>query len=172
MHNHIAYFSQPKDNWNVLCADTGLNTLTAGRLKKLDKYITDHTFFCTYGDGVANIDLDELLKFHNEHGKIATITAIKAPGRFGSLQIEKGCVNSFEEKSSAFINGGFMVFNEDIFDYLDEMLEKNTLPNLVKDGQLMAYEHKGFWHCMDVIADKENLEKIWKEHKSWNGIKL
>jgi glucose-1-phosphate cytidylyltransferase len=168
------YFSQKKfKNLNIQFVDTGLNTLTGKRLKKLEKFLKDEKhFFVTYGDGLADIDINKLIKFHFKNNKVATVTAVRPPARFGELLIDKNKVKKFYEKNqirSGWINGGFFVFKNDIFKYLskkDCMLEKYPMLKLVKHKQLVAYQHHSFWQCMDTLRDKELLNKIWKKNKS------
>ena len=156
------------DRWNVNMIDTGLNTLTGGRLLRLRRWLCDGTFMLTYGDGVSNVDITKLLAFHRQRGKIATVTAVRPPARFGGLTIEDGIVSCFTEKSvkgEGWINGGFLVFEPAIFDYLShdmESLEQDALNRVAADGQLAAYEHDGFWQCMDTLRDKHYLESLWQ----------
>lgn len=159
--------------WRVTLADTGKDTLTGGRVKRIQKYVGNQTFMLTYGDGVSDINLKELLEFHRNHGKLATVTAVQPSGRFGSLQLtESNHVWGFEEKikgDGGWINGGFFVMEPKVFDYIagdDTVLEKGPLENLAKDGQLMAFQHQGFWHCMDTLRDKNGLEQLWKTGKA------
>lgn len=159
--------------WKVTIVDTGLNTMTGGRLKRIENYIGDDSFFLTYGDGVSNVDLNDLLKFHENSGGIATLTAIQPGGRFGLLEIkDDDFVQSFKEKTieeGGWVNGGFMVLNKEIFQYLEDdttVLEKEPLMRLATLGKLKAFKHFGFWQCMDTLRDKENLEKYWKEGKA------
>jgi glucose-1-phosphate cytidylyltransferase len=158
------------ESFKVTLVDTGIDTNTAGRIKKIKKYITDDTFMLTYGDGVSDININDLLAFHKQHGKLATITAIQMPGRFGSVSIgEDNIVSRFAEKSDEdnfWINGGYSVLNRKIFDYLDgdmELIqwEKMPLLNIAHDGQLAAYKHYGYWKCMDAMRDKLELEEEW-----------
>ena len=157
---------------------TGKDTKTGGRLLKLKKYLlNEKTFMLTYGDGVSSINLKKLIKFHKSHGKIATVTAIRPPVRFGELELIKDKVKSFKEKPQAtrgWINGGFFVFNSDIFKYIKNdqtMLEKEPLQKLVNMGELKAFKHYGFWQCMDTLRDKELLNKIIKSGKiPWKNI--
>jgi len=158
-----------KDNWIVHLLDTGLDTQTGGRVKRLMEYIGDEPIMLTYGDGVANINIQELLQFHKSHGKIATITAVRPPARFGKLIINNDkLVTDFEEKrpmEAGWINGGFFVFNPEIIKYIDgdaTPLERGPLDNLAYDNQLMAYTYEGFWHCMDTMRDVIDLESLWK----------
>lgn len=154
--------------WKVTIVNTGLDTMTGGRVKRVQKYIGDETFLLTYGDGVANVDIQKLVQFHQEQGKIATITTVNPGQRFGIIEIDQeGTIYSFREKSSVdggIINGGFMVFEPGIFDYLVNdatILEKDALERLAIEGELKGYHHPGFWHCMDTQRDKQNLEQLW-----------
>lgn len=163
VHNN---FSEP---WKVTLVDTGLNTMTGGRIKRIQKYINKSPFMLTYGDGVSDINIAELVKFHEAHGKIATMTAINAGQRFGVLDINKdNGINAFREKNDddgSMINGGFMVLNPEIFDYLEgdsTVFEKAPLETVAKMGELMAYKHEGFWKCMDTQRDKQQLEALWE----------
>lgn len=155
-------------DWKVTLLDTGLDTLTGGRLLRASDLITDDTFMMTYGDGLADIDLVNLLSFHKKHGKLATVTAVKPPPRFGTMNIGRlGRVESFAEKvdrKGSWINGGFFVLNQGIFKYIgkdDPYFEEYPLSNLARDGQLYAYRHSGFWRSMDSMSDKRILEEIW-----------
>ncbi len=172
----IDYFKKKKLNWKIDLVDTGKNTLTSNRLLKLKKYLAnDKSFFLTYGDGVSNINIKTLLRFHNNHKKIATLTAVRPPARFGQLKInKKNTILDFSEKNQidvGWINGGFFVFNNEIFKYLPKhksMLERYTMNKLTKENQLKAYKHRGFWQCMDTMRDKKLLNKIWKlKKKKW-----
>jgi glucose-1-phosphate cytidylyltransferase len=163
----------PDENWNISLIDTGQNTMTAGRLLRLKPYLeNEDTFMLTYGDGVSNVDINKLLDFHRNHGKIATVTAVRPPVRFGEMLIDSGKVYDFKEKpqvEAGWINGGFFVFNNGIFDYLigdHVMLEREPMEKLVSDGELMAYSHSDFWQCMDTIRDKEYLETLLKDNKA------
>ena len=156
-----------KEKWNINLTDTGLNTMTGGRLLRLKESLkNEETFMLTYGDGVSNVDLTRLLKFHKSHGKIATVTAVRPPVRFGELIINDNKVEEFAEKPQAgkgWINGGFFVFNKEIFNYIEGdsiMLEREPLEKLSKFGELMAYKHDDFWQCMDTIREKEILEGL------------
>lgn len=160
VHNN---FAEP---WKVTIVDTGYATLTGARIKKVQKYIGDETFLMTYGDGVCDVDIIELVKFHKSHGKICTLTAVKPEGRFGILDLEGDKVQSFREKSRddvGYINGGYMVLEPEIFDYIhgDVMLEREPMEKVADDGQLMAFKHNGFWQCMDTMRDRQKLEKLW-----------
>ena len=167
------YFNKNKfKNWKIDIVPTGKNTMTGGRLKRLKKKLnTSKEFFLTYGDGVSNIDLKKLLRFHKNHKKIGTISAVRPPARFGFIKLKKNKVNCFREKSNldqSLINGGFMVFNKKIFKYIKNdqtYLERDPLEKLSNLGQLYAFKHNGFWQCMDTLRDKEALEKSIKQKK-------
>ena len=156
-----------EENWSINLTDTGLNTMTGGRLLRLKESLkNEETFMLTYGDGVSNVDLTRLLEFHKSHGRIATVTAVRPPVRFGELIINDNKVEEFAEKPQAgkgWINGGFFVFNKEIFNYIEGdsiMLEREPLEKLSKLGELMAYKHDDFWQCMDTIREKEILEGL------------
>ena len=157
------------ENWNINLVYTGLDTMTGGRLLRLKSSLNgQNTFLLTYGDGISDINISELVKFHNSHGKIATLTAVRPPVRFGELLINKNKVQEFKEKPQAvkgWINGGFFVFNKEIFDFIDgdeTMLEREPLERLAGIGELMAFKHSGYWQCMDTIREKQLLENLWK----------
>lgn len=159
--------------WKITLADTGEKTLKGARLKKVERYITGDTFMMTYGDGIADVDINELLAFHKAHGKMATVTGINPAARFGELKIDGDRVETFSEKpqnDDGLINGGFFVFNRKILDYLttDDLcdLEIGPLEQIAKEGQLMVYKHRGFWACMDTLRDMEYLNKIWNDGKA------
>jgi glucose-1-phosphate cytidylyltransferase len=156
-------------DWLIHLIDTGQNTMTGGRLHRLKSRFKNETFMLTYGDGVGNINMNELLDFHKSHGKIATVTAVRPIARFGGMRFDKNNkVVDFKEKTQTeegWINGGFFVFEPKIFDYIqgdDAILERSPLENLTRDGQLMAYKHNGFWQCMDTVRDKHFLEQLWE----------
>ena len=159
--------SEPED-WTVHLIDTGSDTMTGGRIKRLEEHLKDETFMVTYGDGVSNIDINELVKFHRSQGKLATITAVRPPARFGELIINKDHTAGFSEKPQThegWINGGFMVLEPKIFDYLKgdkSVLEIDLLERLANERQLTAYRHDGFWQCMDTLRDKRQLEAAWQ----------
>tara|TARA_B100000900_G_scaffold341981_1_gene305241 strand:+ start:26904 stop:27662 length:759 start_codon:yes stop_codon:yes gene_type:complete len=163
----------PTLDWKISLIDTGLNSNTGGRIKKLERYLSNSTFMVTYGDGLSNINIKKLLDFHKNHGKIATITAVRPSARFGELSINDNTVTSFKEKpqvDTGWINGGFMVFESKIFDYLYDdktILEKEPLENLSKDGELMSYKHEGFWQCMDTKRDKDYLDSLSQNNPPW-----
>ncbi len=164
--------SDSSESWTVTIVDTGLNTMTGGRIKRIQKYIGDETFCLTYGDGVSDVPLDRVIKFHQDKGKAATITAVRPEGRFGMMEMSGDDVMSFREKSRddvGWINGGFMVLDPAVFDYIDgdpTVFEQEPLMNLTRDGQLNAYRHDGFWQCMDTMRDKEKLQKMWDSGKA------
>lgn len=155
------------EDWNVFLADTGSTTQTGGRLKRLANWIGRETFLFTYGDGVADINIHQLLDFHRKHGKLATVTAVRPPSRFGGIVLEGSNVKDFIEKpqiGEGWINGGFFVLEPDVLEYIadDEMpFEKYPMEKLAADGQLMAYQHEGYWQCMDTIRDMQHLENLW-----------
>jgi len=162
----VQYSNPTAEDWSVSLVDTGANTLTGGRLLRLKSLLeAEGTFMLTYGDGVSDVDLTALLAFHRAHGKLATVTAVKPSARFGGIIIESGNVRNFKEKPQSgegWINGGFFVFEAGIFDYLEDdstVLEQSPLENLVRDDQLMAYEHQGYWQCMDTIRDRDALQE-------------
>jgi len=169
---HIEKHAHKAEDWTVHLIDTGLETLTGGRLKRLQDWLKKETFMLTYGDGVADIDLKAMLKFHRAHGRIATLTAVRPPSRFGGLVFKGDLVAKFSEKpqvGEGWINGGFMVCEPAIFQYLKNdrsILEVDALEKLASDGQLAAYKHTGFWQCMDTLRDKRFLEKLWNEKKA------
>ena len=173
--NNLEVHSSHTESFKVTLVETGLNTKTAGRLKMVKKYIGDNDFMLTYGDGVANIDIDELLRFHKKHGKIATVTAIQPEARFGGMILDVGGkVVHFKEKPTGdgkWINGGFFVLKPEVFSYLegnvdDVMWEDSPMETLAKDGELIAYRHQGFWKCMDAMRDKIELESLWQNNQA------
>ena len=172
VHNN---YSEP---WKVTLVDTGLNTMTGGRVRRIREYIGDEPFMLTYGDGVANVDLHALLRFHESHDKTATITMVNIGQAKGVLDVNgDGQIRSFREKDDsdgAMINGGFMVLNPEIFNYLEDdttVFEKEPLQRLAAEGQLMSFHHNGFWQCMDTLREKQQLEKLWNSDncpwKTW-----
>lgn len=171
--NRMEVHEKRAEPWNVTLVDTGEHSMTGGRLKRVAQYIKDEeAFFFTYGDGVGDIDISATLAFHKSHGKKATLTATYPPGRFGALDIQKGQVLSFKEKpkgDGALINGGFFVLSPAVLDYLADdatIWEQEPLMNLASDGELMAYEHQGFWQPMDTLRDKHLLESLWSSGKA------
>ena len=167
-NNQMEIHDVKAEPWKVTLVDTGLNTMTGGRIKRVQKYIGNDTFMLTYGDGVANINIKELLEFHKKHGKFATVTAVQPSGRFGALDLKDSQVKAFKEKpkgDGAWINGGFFVLEPQVFDYIngDETIwEREPLEDLAKDEQLMAYKHTGFWKPMDTLRDKRELQVLWE----------
>lgn len=164
VHRHAA------EPWRVTVVDTGLNTLTGGRVKRIREFLGGERFFLTYGDGVSDVDIPKLLDFHKAHGKLVTLTAVNPGQRYGSLDVdEHGGIREFREKAKtdgALINGGFMVCEQGLLDYIDgdhQMLEREPLERIAKAGQLMAYRHDGFWQPMDTLREKQMLEKMWND---------
>lgn len=168
--NNMTIHNNVSEPWKVTLVNTGLKTMTGGRLKRVQKYVGNEPFMLTYGDGVSDININELVKFHNEKKQVGTLTAVHVGQRFGVLDIDKGsrAITAFREKSQADgsrISAGYMVLEPEIFDYIegdDTILEKEPLEGLVKDGELNAYKHNGFWQCMDTQREKELLEKLWE----------
>ena len=168
IHNHVA------EPWKVTIVDTGLHTMTGGRIKRIRDYVGNEPFFMTYGDGVSNVDLDALLSFHKEQKSLCTLTAVQPEARFGALDINAGRVEAFREKAQAdmaWVNAGFMVVEPEVFDYIagDEiMFEKEPLERLACEQRLTCYQHNGFWQCMDTLRDKQKLEDLWaKDTAPW-----
>lgn len=160
--------------WRVTLVDTGANTMTGGRLKRIKDYLEDNQDFCmTYGDAVSDVSIKNIIDFHTSHKKLATVTAVQPKARFGSLVIEKGLVSSFEEKplnEVGWVNGGFFVLKKECLDYIkgDETIwEREPLEGLSKDSQLMAFQHQGFWQPMDTLREKQMLEETWQEGAPW-----
>lgn len=175
----IIVHNKRAEKWKVTVVDTGLNTMTGGRLKRIKNFIGDEPFFMTYGDGVSDVNIKDLLDFHKNHGKLATLTAVKPDSRFGVLDIsENNQINAFREKSqvdSGYINAGFMVLDPEVLDYVEDdtiMFECEPLEALSNENQLMCYKHDGFWQCMDTLRDKQKLENLWADNtapwKVWN----
>jgi glucose-1-phosphate cytidylyltransferase len=167
VHQHSA------EPWKVTLVDTGLNTMTGGRIKKIMPYIDENRFMLTYGDGVADVDISALVKFHASHGKKVTVTAVQPAGRFGVIDIDnQNTVSSFWEKpknETSWINGGFFVLDRSVFDYIEgdaTIFEKTPLEKIAKEGGLKAYKHNGFWQCMDKMSDKAALEDLWNSEKA------
>ncbi len=164
----LNYIKENKNNWIIDLVDTGLSSMTGGRLARLKNQVGNKTFMLTYGDGVSDLDINKLISFHKSHGKLATFTAVHPPSRFGVIEMDGDLVTSFKEKpqtEAGWINGGFFIFEPGVFDYLQDgdqtILERAPLENLAKNGQLMAYKHHGFWQCMDTLRDKLYLNKLW-----------
>jgi glucose-1-phosphate cytidylyltransferase len=161
------------DDWTVRLVETGHDTATGGRIKRLAPTLGNETFMLTWGDGVSNIDLDALLAFHRSHGKLATLTAVRPPARYGHLDLQGDQITEFSEKpqiGEGWINGAFFVLEPQVFDYIDgdaTMFEREPLEGLARDGQLMAYRHDDFWQCMDTLRDKRLLEELWQNGAPW-----
>ena len=179
-HNSIEiHDSHDEIGWRVTLADTGEWTLKGARLKKIEKYVGSNLFMVTYGDGVADIDINDLVEFHKKHGKIATLTGVMPPSRFGTLSVDGDNVVEFSEKpqtTEGLINGGFFVFSKKLFDYLDTDdscdLEIGVLDKLAEEGELMVYKHPGNWVCMDTVRDMEYLNGLWTSGEAfWNEFK-
>lgn len=174
---HTDYSNPTAEDWHVSLIETGANTMTGGRLLRLKQHLqSDGTFMLTYGDGVSDVDITALLAFHRSHGRIATVTTVRPPVRFGELSIEENRVTNFQEKPQAgegWINGGFFVFEPTVFDFIADdtiMLERTPLEQLAQKGELMAYHHHGYWQCMDTMRDKTMLEELWGSGKApWKG---
>jgi len=169
----IDYFKKNKfKDWNIKLVDTGLNSLTGTRLLKLKNHLNEEkSFFLTYGDGISNVNLKKLLEFHKKKNKVATLTAVKPPARFGELFLKNNVVKNFEEKNqinSGWINGGFFVFTNEIFRFIPKqcMLEREPIRKLTNKKELIAFKHNGFWQCMDTLRDKKLLCKLWKSKKN------
>lgn len=170
----VAPHETERDDWRLTLVDTGPATMTGGRIKRLGPHLADDgTFMLTYGDGVSNIDLTRLLAFHRAHGKLATLTAVHPPARFGHIELEGDVVGTFSEKPQAqggWINGGFYVLEPQVLDYIEgdpTFFEREPLERLAADNQLMAYRHEDFWACMDTYRDKVNLEQMWAAGAPW-----
>jgi len=166
------YFNKIKNNWKINLVDTGLSTMTGGRVKRFQKLIGNETFMLTYGDGLSNININKLISFHKSHGKMVTISAVRPPARFGSLKLDGSKVLSFKEKSQlteSWINGGFFVIEPDFFKMIENdetVLEKGPLEKVTLINQLVAFRHEGFWQCMDHKLDKDLLDQMVKENKA------
>jgi glucose-1-phosphate cytidylyltransferase len=170
-NNNINVHHTATESFKITLIDTGLNTNTAGRLKRIKKYVDGETFMLSYGDGVADIDINELMSFHRRSNRLVTLTSVQIPGRFGNLEINsQGDVVRFTEKPDGdgiWINGGFFVLEPGVFDYLEDEMdeiqwEKGPLEQIARDNQLSAYQHHGFWKCMDALRDRIELEDLWK----------
>lgn len=167
-NREVSFNGGSVEQWTVELIDTGQETATGGRIKRLAPYLGDSTFMLTWGDGVSNVDLDRLLEFHRKHGKYATVTAVRPPARFGKLTLRNHQVVQFSEKpqlDEGWINGAFFVLEPQVFDYIDDdrtQWEREPLERLAADGQLMAYQHDDFWQCMDTLRDKKLLQSLWE----------
>jgi glucose-1-phosphate cytidylyltransferase len=171
--NHMEVHERHAEPWRVTLIDTGADTLTGGRLKRVQDHVGNEAFCFTYGDGLTDLDIGAVLKFHRSHGKKATLTAIQPPGRYGSLNLDGALVRSFQEKPAgdgAWINGGFFVLEPSVFDYLQgdqTSWEGQPLQQLAHERQLMSYQHTGFWQAMDTLRDKNLLEQLWETNPPW-----
>ena len=172
-HNTMDVHNKHAEPWKVTLIDTGSSTMTGGRIKRIAPYIDGETFMVTYGDGVADVDIAKLLEFHEDHGKIGTMTSVQPSGRFGAVNMQNdSTITSFQEKprgDGAWINGGFFVFSPKVFDYIEgdaTVFEKEPLENLAKDKQLKAYKHSGYWQPMDTLREKREMERKWEVGKA------
>jgi len=173
-NNHIEIHNNSSEPWKITLLDTGINTMTGGRIKQAKPFIENQTFMLTYGDGVADIDLAALVKFHRQHGKLATMTSVQPEGRFGAIDMgTEGVVNKFMEKpkgDSGWINGGFFVCEPAMLDYISGdsqcIFEREPLESLAGDGQLHTFQHQGFWKCMDTLRDKIQLNEMWDANQA------
>lgn len=167
-NNSMEVHEKHVEPWKVTLVDTGLDTMTGGRLLRIKKYVDNESFCFTYGDGLSDVDISKLINFHNEKKSYATITAVQQPGRFGILDLNEDRIKSFKEKPSedgSWINGGFFVLEPQIFDYIENdttIWERSPMENLAKDNQLRAFKHSGFWHPVDTLREKNHLEDLWK----------
>lgn len=172
--NKVEVHSNFSEDWKVTVIDTGYDTLTGGRVKKIQPYIDDDNFLLTYGDGLSDVNIDELVKFHQSHGKICTITAVRPESRFGYIDFENGSsqVRAFREKSKrdvGYINAGYMVLSAKVFDYIEDnfSFEQEPMKKMTEAGEVMAYRHEGFWQCMDTLREKNKLEELWQNGAPW-----
>ena len=171
-NNEMIVHNKNVDPWKVTVVDTGLNTMTGGRVKRVKDYVGNETFMLTYGDGVGDVDIKALLAYHKKHGKIGTVSVYNFGQNKGVLDIQDGMVNAFREKSDLdgdLINIGFMVFEPQLFDYIDgdaTIFERDPMTKLIKDKQLMGYTHTGYWQCMDTLREKQKLEELWNSGKA------
>ena len=171
-HNNMEVLQRNAESWKVTLVDTGDDTMTGGRLRRVRQYLDDEDFCFTYGDGVSNVNITETIKFHNEQGTLATLTATQPPGRFGALDLSKHKVQGFQEKpqgDGGWINGGFFILSPKVIEYIDQdatVWEKEPMERLAKEGQLSAYYHNDFWQPMDTLRDKHHLEELWQSDKA------
>ncbi len=173
-NNSMEVHQQHCEPWRVTLVDTGLNTMTGGRIRRIRPYLNEETFCCTYGDGVSDVDITTVIAFHGRHGGLATLTAVQPPGRFGTLEMEGNTVSRFQEKplgDGGWINGGFFVLSPRVIDYIsgdDVTWERGPMERLAREGMLQAYRHTGFWQAMDTLRDKNKLEELWaSENPPW-----
>ncbi len=172
-NNKMKVHQNKSEPWKVTLVDTGEDTMTGGRIKRIQDYVKNDEFFClTYGDGVSNVDIGKSIDFHRQLNRLATVTVAQRPGRFGVIDSEEDIVTKFEEKpqgETGYINAGFFVLNPKAIDYIDDdntVWEKKPLEMLTKSGQLAAYKHKGFWQCMDTLRDRNYLEELWRDNSA------
>lgn len=171
-HGEVTHLEETGIDWTVHLIDTGLNTNTGGRVRRVADYVKSQTFMLTYGDGVSDVNLQALLRFHRATGKLATVTAVRPPARFGELAFDGDLVTEFREKpqtGEGWINGGYFVLEPEVLDYIggdDDSFEMDVLPRLAAEGQLAAYKHDKFWQCMDTLRDKRQLEAMWQEGRA------
>ena len=172
--NKIKVHSNSSEDWKVTVVDTGYDTLTGGRVKKIQSYIDEEDFLLTYGDGLSDVNINEIIKFHKSHGKVCTVTAVRPESRFGYIDFENHSnkVRAFREKSKkdvGYINAGYMVLNTKVFDYIEGnfSFEQEPMKRMTSAGEVMAYRHEGFWQCMDTLREKNKLEKIWQNGAPW-----
>ena len=176
-HRKVEYHTKEEENWNITIVDTGIETMTGGRLKQVEKYIDGEEFMFTYGDGLSDVNITELLKFHREKGKIGTLTGVNPISSFGFMEVEDDVVKTFKEKPilKDMVNGGFMVLNKEVFNYLpneDCFFEREPIRKLAKDKQLAVYVHNGFWVALDTFKDVEAVNKSWdKGDRLWRAVK-
>tara|TARA_S200000501_G_C20703854_1_gene690826 strand:+ start:59 stop:832 length:774 start_codon:yes stop_codon:yes gene_type:complete len=171
--NSLSYLNENVEPWKITLVDTGEETMTGGRLLRVEEFLKDDETFCfTYGDGLSNLNINSLISFHNKHKKMATLTAVHAPGRFGSLSLENNQVKSFKEKpkgDGSRINGGFFVLSKKVLNFIEDdstIWEREPLEKLAKEEELMAFNHDGFWHPMDTLRDKNFLNELWESNKA------
>ena len=166
-NGNMKIHGENKVDWTVTLVDTGNESMTGGRLKRMQPFIRDEAFMVTYGDGLSNVNIDDLINFHRAHGRMATVTSVRPPARFGLLQLDGARVSAFEEKNQlaeGWINGGYFVFNPNFLNLIEDdsiILEKGPLETAARDGELMAWKHEGFWQCMDTKRDKDSLNDAW-----------
>jgi len=166
-HNKMEVHQRNAEPWRVTLVDTGEETMTGGRIKRVAEYLQGEDFCCTYGDGIGDVNITALVEFHKQHGKLATLTAMQPPGRFGALNLDGGSVTGFQEKPQGdgnWVNGGFFVLSSKVLDYIQDdhtVWEREPMERLAKDGQMAAHFHSGFWQPMDTLRDKTHLETLW-----------
>lgn len=172
--NSVSFYNNDLEDWNIHLVDTGLDTMTGGRLKRVRDYVADEEAFCfTYGDGVGNVDITTSIEYHKSHGKLATMTTAYPPGRFGNLEFDNDTVTKFQEKpkgDGAMVNAGYFVLSPKVIDYIQDdttTWEEQPLQTLAEQGNLKAYKHQGFWRPMDTLPDKNALEKLWQTGAPW-----